>query len=356
MPTEGPRSLPQQRVLRYAAGTALALAFSQALNWEQAFLAVVFATTFLGLPIPAPRLRGGINLMLALIAAMALGMFLILPVQAQPLAGIGLLALLFFAVFYSGLRGGNPLVGALLSIGLAVIPVVGAFDIRAAISVVNSLLKGGVVGVAALWAAHALFPDPALPTGPGAQRPPLPDAVAAGRLALRSTLVVMPVILWLLATANLGSLVVAIKVASMGQQACTDTTRKAGIGLLASTAIGGLAAIGVWVLLKASPTLPMYVLLVGLTGLILGRRTFAGPALAPSGPIFSYGMVTMLIILGPAVLDSGDAAGTRFFDRIFRLGVATAYAVFSVTLFDALIEWRVRRGSARVRARLAASA
>ena len=50
----------------------------------------------------------------------------------------------------------------------------------------------------------------------------------------------------------------------------------------------------------------------------------------------------MLIILGPVVLDSGDAAGTRFFDRIVMFLLATVYSVAAVALFDGLVAKRDR--------------
>ena len=341
MPTDVKRSHADQRTLRYAVGTAIALAFSQALAWDLSYLAAVFAATFLALPLPAPRLKGAIVFLLILSAALLLGLVVLLPVEHQAMAGLLLLTLLFFGVFFYGIRGGSPLVVALTIAGLAAIPVVGVIHVAAAIAVCESLLKAGVVALLTLWLAHALFPDPPLPEGlpaPGAATSP--DAGAAAGLAARSTLVVMPVITWLLASGSTAYIAVAIKVASMGQQASADSTRQAGRSLLASTAIGGIAAVIVWLVLRVWPSLLLYVLLVAFTGLVMGRRIFAGLALAPNGQVWSYAYVTMLIILGPAVLDSGDAASARFFDRIMMFLAATLYSVAAVWLFDGFIRSR----------------
>ncbi|MGB5209545.1 MAG: DUF2955 domain-containing protein [Gammaproteobacteria bacterium] len=340
MPTETTRTLAQQRIIRFAVGTAIALWFSQAFGWPFSFLAAVFAATFLGLPLPAPGLKGGIMFMLILAAAMGLGLAMLLPLNEQPLAGVTLLTLLFFGLFYYGLRGGSPLVAALATAGLAAIPVVGAISIPAAVAVAKSLMVAGGVAMLAMWLAHAIFPDPPRPAGPmPAARPAvLPDSRAAARLAVRSTLVVMPVILWLLASGNLAYIAVALKVASLGQQASTGGTRQAGRDLLVSTAIGGVAAVAIWMILTIWPSLLIYTLLTLLCGLILGRRIFAGPAFAPGGQVYSYAVVTMLIILGPAVMDSGDAAGGRLTERILMFAGATVYAVFAVAIFDAVIK------------------
>jgi hypothetical protein len=349
MPTELTRTPAQQRIIRLAVGTAAALWFSQALGWGLSFLAPVFAAAFLALPIPAPRLKGGIMFMLILCLAMGLGLGMLLPIKHQPLAGVTLLTLLFFGLFYYGLRGGSPLVTALATAGLAAIPVVGVINVAAATAVAKSLLVAGAVALLVMWLAHAIFPDQPRPAGPGpAARPAaLPERNTAARLAVRSTLVVMPVILWLLASGSVAYIAVAIKVASLGQQASTDDTRQAGRDLLVSTAIGGIAAIAIWMVLKIWPSLLLYTLLTLLSGLIIGRRIFDGPAFAPYGQVFSYAFVTMLIILGPAVLDSGDAAGGRLVERILMFAGATLYAVFAVRVFDALVMPRAQTEAPR---------
>jgi hypothetical protein len=345
------RSLAQQRIIRYAVGTAIGLGFSQMAAWDHSYLAAVFAATFLGLPIPAPRLKGGISFVVVLAAAVLLGLLVLLPLNYQALAGVLLLTLLFYLVFLRGLRGGNPLVGALAIVGLAVIPIVGVISVPAAIVICEALLKAGVVALLILWLAHALFPDPPVVAGSQPKvAAPQPDTAAAGRLAARSTLVVMPVIGWLLATGGTSYIGMAIKVASMGQQVSTDSTRQAGYSLLASTLIGGVAAIAVWLVLRIWPSLLLYVLLVLLVGLVMGKRIFAGAAYTPTGPVWTYAYVTMLIILGPAVLDSGDAAGARFFDRIMMFVWATVYSMFAVWFFDGIMRTRaIKRARRRLR-------
>jgi hypothetical protein len=336
------RSVADQRVLRYAFGTSTALLISQIMNWQMSYLAAVFTATFLALPIAPPRLKGGLVFLGLLGGSLLLGMLVLGPVKRYELPGLLLLSLLFFGVFYYSLRGGSALVVSLAVAGLAVVPVVGVASSAAAIAVCESMLKAGLVALLMLWLFHALFPDPLTDgaAAPSAAAPATSDSAAS--LAMRSTLVVMPVIIWLLATMGTSYLAVAIKVSSMGQQACMDSSRQAGSSLLLSTLIGGAAAITIWSLLRIWPSLILYTLLVLLAGLIIGRRVFAGSSLAPSGQTWSYGYVTLLIILGPAVMDSGDAAGSRFFDRIFMFACAATYSVFAVWFFDTIISRRRR--------------
>ena len=225
-------------------------------------------------------------------------------------------------------------------------PLVGVLNVQAAVDLCWSLTKSAAVAVVFMWVAHAFFPDPPQPAAAHpAPAEPLPELSAARLLAARSTLVVMGVMTWLLAISEPGYLAVALKSASMGQQASTASARVTARSLIASTVIGGAVALLIWLVLKVWPNLLMYTLLVLLAGLVMGRRVFAGPAFAPDGQTWSYAYVTVLIILGPAVLDGGDGAGERFADRIFRFLLASVYAVSAVWLIDGL--FRRRLGPAR---------
>jgi hypothetical protein len=123
----------------------------------------------------------------------------------------------------------------------------------------------------------------------------------------------------------------------MGQQATNDDTRHAGRSLILSTIIGGIGAIIGWEILSLTPTLTIYALIVGLAGLIMGPRIFQGAAMHPQAATWSYGYMTMLILLAPAVMDSvgGDAASVKFWDRIIMFAGATLYAVIAVYVVDA---------------------
>jgi hypothetical protein len=129
-----------------------------------------------------------------------------------------------------------------------------------------------------------------------------------------------------------------IKVSSMGQQASLDQTNEAGRSLLMSTAIGGLAAIIAWQVLSVWPSLLMYTLLIGLGGLIMGPRIFAGIGMHAKGATWSYGFLTMIVILAPAVTDGlvGSSADAAFWSRLNMFVLATLYAIGAVFVFDTL--------------------
>ncbi len=343
MPSEHERmSIASVRVLRLATGTALSLWFSQAVDWQLSFIAPVFTLVVLSLPLPAPRLAGGIKFVLVLLIAVY-GGFLLLPfLLNQRWVGILLLTLAMFHSFYYSARGGNVLVGTFATVGIALAAAVGTVSVDLTLVLAAGLGAGAVVGIVFVWIAHAIFPDSmAAPLGGTPNAPPAPvkpDLYAARRNALRSLVIVMPILFWfLLSSASASYVPVLIKVASMGQQAEADQTKAVGKSLLISTAIGGIAAIIAWQVLSVMPSLLMYTLLIALTGLIMGPRIFQGPAMHPTAATWSYGYLTMIIILAPAVADAinGNSAGLAFWSRLSMFFYATIYGIGAVIVFDA---------------------
>ena len=79
---------------------------------------------------------------------------------------------------------------------------------------------------------------------------------------------------------------------------------------------------------------------IRLAGLVMGPRIFAGPAMHPEGATWSYGYLTMIVVLALAVLDmqSGAPAGAAFWARLEMFVWATIYGTGAVFVFDTL--WR----------------
>lgn len=329
-----------RRTIRLAFGTAMALWISQIISWDLSFIAAVLLLFLLALPIPAPGLKGGIVFILALVIPIWGANWLLLPALIyQPAVGLLLLIAACFWSFYYSASGGSPVMGAFLTLGLAVVAAVGSDSIDSAIAVNKALTLNAVFAIGFLWMAHALFPDKPV-EGPAPQRPKPepPSRETAIRSAWRSTVIVLPIIVFFLFYSGSASyLVVMIKVASMGQQVENDATAEVGKNLLMSTVIGGIGAVIMWNLMSMWPSLVFYVLLVALGGLIMGRRIFQGQGMHPKAGVWSYAYLTMLVIIAPAVLDSsgGAAAGAKFFDRLAMMGWATLYGVAAVSVFDA---------------------
>ncbi len=332
-----------RRIIRLGFGTALALLVSQAVNWQVSFLMPVLLCFLLSLPMPAPGLKVGLSFMLALLIGIWVTTWLILPFQTyQPVVGVLLIIAACFWSFYYSASGGSPVMGAFLTLGLAVVTAVGSDSVSSVLAINASLSFNALVAIAFLWVAHALFPDvPA--EGPAAARPApeKPDRNEAIRSAWRSTVIVLPVIVFFLFyTGSSAYMAVMIKVASMGQQAAAEKARESGRDLMMSTVIGGIGAVIMWQLLVMWPSLIMFVLLTALGGLVMGRKIFEGKGMQPGAGVWSYAYLTMLVVIAPSLMDSpgSSSANIRFYDRLAMMGWATLYATAAVSVFDAF--WR----------------
>ena len=298
----------------------------------------------LALPLSQPRPKIFVLVVIALTFTIY-GSFVFLPLLLhQELVGLLLLSLGLFHAFYFSARGGNPVVATLITVGLALTVAVGTVSVDALLGVAGGLVIGALVGAAVAFVSHLAIPDKQK-LAPAKARADAssdtleePDLAKARHSAMRSLAVVFPVLLWfLLSGASAANMAVMIKVAAMGQEVSRQSTRAAARSLVASTLVGGLAAVIAWQVLSAWPSLTMYVLLVALAGLYFGQRIFSGQGLQENADTWTYAFLTMIVVLAPAVLDSdfGSAAGARFYDRLFMFGWATLYAVVAVYVFDA---------------------
>ncbi len=336
-------SIASVRILRLALGTSLSLWFSQAVGWQMSFVAPVFTSLLLATPMPGLKLKAGLGIVVVLGLSMNAGMLLLPMLLNQPAVGILLLALALYWSFYFTAKGGSAALGTFATIGIAVTAAIGSVSVTAVVEVASSMVLAAFAGIVFVWLGHWLVPDSlaAEPNQTPADAPPAakhPDLADARWRAFRSFLIVMPIALFLIfSSASTAYVAVMLKVASMGQQATNSAAREAGSSLMMSTLIGGAGAIIGWEVLSISPTLLIYTLLIALAGLIMGPRIFKGTALNTQGATWSYGYLTMIVLLAPAVMDSigGDSASMKFWDRIIMFLAATAYAVVAVNVVDA---------------------
>lgn len=334
------QNIAATRTLRLATGIALALAFANTAGWSGAFVAPILASILLCSPMPAPTLKSAVGFALVFGGSLLLGLALLPMLHNQPAAGVLFIVLALFSCFHFGARGGPAALTTFLLVGITVIPAIGSESIDAAIGMTGGLISGSLAAFFFVWLAHCLFPEPkresdGTPQSPTAPEPPAP-AVAL-HSAMRSTVIVVPIFLWLLfSSETAGFAVVLIKVATMGQQTGLENTRAAGRDLLQSTLVGGVAAMIVWNVLQIWPTTLIFSLLFLLCGLVIGPKVFAGEGLAPRAAMWSYGLLTMMVIVMPGAMDSagGDGAGARFSDRMLMFVLATLYAVAAVYVFD----------------------
>lgn len=333
------RDVANRRILRLALGTTLSMGFSQLVNWPLSFVAAVFTMFILAVPLPAPTLKSGIKFVLALVIPAYAGMLLLPFLMHARWAGILLVVLCLFGSFYYSARGGSPVMGMFMTLGLTLVVTVGSVNADAMLIVVNGVAVGAAAGIAFVAIAHAILPDLPLPQNgkPGMPSKPKPSLETARKNALRSLVVVMPLVMvFLFMSSSTAYVVVMIKVASMGQQASAETSRTMGREQLESTVWGGIGAIVAFQVMSIWSSLLLFCLLIGLGCLVYGKRIFNGLSMHPRGGMWSYALLTMIIILTPAVTNTqgtGDA-GTAFYTRLLLFVVIAVYGSISVVVFD----------------------
>jgi len=326
-------SLPGQRALRVAAGTALTLAASFALDLPIPVVAPVFAVFLLATQNRPLSFKAALALALVVAATTGSGLLLVPLLRYYPLTGVLLVGLGLFLAFRFGLRGGNNLVATFLAAGLTMISAAGVADQQLAATVVGALIKGLLLAVLVSIVSHALFPEPArAPSQPAARG--MPDHRAA-LIALQAALVVMPA--WLLAMSDPASYMpIIMKSVSLGRQSCTTSARGAARELLGSTVVGGLLAIAFWFALRLFVNLWMFYLWMLLFGLVVGRKLHRISPTRYSPGFWLNSLVTMIILLGQSVQDSvaGKDVYRAFAVRMALFLAVTVYACLMLQIFD----------------------
>lgn len=325
-------------VLRLAIGLALAVLLAYGLALPSPFVLCVMTVLMLSKPGPPMPLLKGMVVALLVAAVLAAGVLMVPLLEHYASVALVLTALLLYTVFFIGLRSGSPL-AIVVVIAFTVIPVAGVADQALVPAISTAIALGLGVGVLVGSLSHALFPDGADPAAR-----PAPPAVAAHTArwrAVQATLVVMPVLV--LALVNPAFYLSAIiKSVLLGQQAGATGARSAGRILVGSTLAGAGMATLAWFGLAMLPTLWMLVLWMAAAALWSGARIFGLEASALPPSFWSNALVTMLILLGPAIEDSvvGKDVGHA---SLVRVSLFVALALYAWAIVWALESWRASR-------------
>ena len=331
--------LQARRVFRLALSMALSLLCAYALYVPLPFLAPLFAIMLVANPGPPLGSKQLLGLVLVVLLTLGIGLLMIPVLQYYPGTGVLLVMLgLFFSVLLTVHRG-KVLVGMFLAVGLTMISAAGSVDFVLALTVIKALVIGILLAVVSHHIAYRWFPedeceakDQAVTTG-GAPHPVW--------IALRTTLVVWPVYLFVL-TNPMMYLPMLMKSLQLGQQVSVTDTRHAARELLGSTFLAGCLAVLFWVTLKLVPGLWLFFWLMLAFGVYIANRLYQVVPTRYPASFWQNVAVTMLILLGPAVEDSmnGKDVYMAFAVRMALFVAITVYAVLAVYLLE---QWRKRR-------------
>jgi hypothetical protein len=251
-------------------------------------------------------------------------------------AGVLLTATMLYGVFLLSVRGGGAIT-AVLVMAFTLVPVVGVANQAMVGKFSVTLATGVLLGALAGSLAHALFPDAPAPARARPAAPP-PQAEAAQWIALRATLIVMPVFVLALINPSL-YLAAVMKTVTLAQQAEEATAQNAGRELVGSTLMGALIAGVLWLGLSLLPNLWMLMLWLMLAALWTGARLFGARRSAHRPSYWSNALITALILFGPAIEDSANGKNVLQASLI-RVALFIAVSFYAWGAIRVMERWR----------------
>jgi len=289
--------------LRLAVGLGLAVLVAYGMALPVPYVVCVMSTLVLSRPGPPLPLVKGLVVALLFAALVATGIVMVPLLEHYAFAAVLMTAVLLRSIFFVGLTTGNPLT-AVLVLSFTLIPVAGVAEQALVSSLSVTLAIGIVLGVLVSAVSHSLFPDPpaaAAAAGAAARVPPN----EAAWIALRATLIVMPV--FVLALTNPSFYLAAVmKTVALAQQAGETDARSAGRELVGATLMGAAVAAAVWTGLSIWPSLWMLTLWLMAAALWIGSAMFAVRRTKWRPPFWSNALITLFLLLGPAIEDSAS--------------------------------------------------
>lgn len=325
--------------LRLAIGLGLAAFIAYGLALPFPYVACLMAVVLLCKPGPPQPLVNGIVVALMVAALMATGVLMVPLLEHYAFPGVLLIALLLFALFFFGQLRKQALTTVLV-LAFTIIPIAGVAE-QAMVSVLSvAFAVGLIVGAVVSAVSGALFPDP---PRPAAARPAAaaPDRESARWIALRGTLIVIPV--FVLALTNPSFYLAAVmKTVALGQQASEIHARTAGRELVGSTLMGALIALVAWLGLSLWPSLWMLVLWLMAAALWAGSALFGARATRFAPSFWANALVTALILFGPAIEDSASGKSVLL-GGVMRVSLFVGVAFYAWATVWALERWRALR-------------
>ncbi len=325
-------------VLRLAIGLGAAVLVAYGLGIGAPFVSCLLTVLILCKPGPPIPLVKGMVLAVLVGGVLAAGLLMVPLLEHYAMTGVVLTAALLYVVYLLGARRGSPMT-VILVIASTAIPVVGVADQGLAAGLARAMAVGLAVGITVNGIWHALFPDPTRSAGPAATAAAVSPA-AARRAALQATLVIMPV--YVLALSNPAHFFPAlVKGSALGQQAHSTAARSAGSELVGSTIAGALMAAVVWAGLSLWPSLWMLMLWMMAAAFWSGSRLFRVRETRRPPSFWSNALVTMLILLGPAIEDSAVGKDVLM-GSLTRTTLFIGIAIYAWAVVLAVERWAAR--------------
>jgi hypothetical protein len=324
-----------RRTFRLSSVVALSLALAYGLGMPLPFLAPVFAVLLTAAPEPPMRLKGLLELILVVMITLGVGLLLIPALRNYPLSAVLMIGTGLYVSTLVTIGLGKGLIGTFLALGFTFIPAAGLVGYSLAVAVVEALVLGIGLAIVCQWIVYPFYPEDPVRESP--VRSPAAGAGESGWIALRATLIVLPPVLMAFSNPSL-YLQTIMKSVLLAQQGSVVSVRSAGRELLGSTFLAGCFAILFWFALKIWPSLWMFFLWMLLFGIYYAGKLYGVIASRFAPSFWQNVVVTMLILLGPAVQDSavGKDVYKAFAVRFSLFIAVTLYAWAAIVALERL--------------------
>jgi len=315
--------------LRLAIGVTAGFAIAEVLDWGFSFLAPMLAAQFLiQMPHP-PTLRQGLAL-IAIIGLATGGMALLAGLlAASPVPLILSLGLILYISYYAHARGAPEMVTLMLQISAVTVPVFAVISPGAGAVFASLFAKAGLIAVLIVWVAFAIFPAKGRQSATPAKAVVL-DAGGAAHLALRNTLILLPILLWYLLDTSQVAVVMLVTMVMLLRQIEHGTHARMAIGLILANLLGGVVASVAYTFVGATDQYIIFLaILLTVSLCFAGQIALGGPRAA----LLAVAFGTFILLIGSGLTPLPGGSGDAFITRIVYILLAIVYTIGALSLF-----------------------
>lgn len=329
-------SVTDRFMLRMAVAGTLGFAMAIWFGWPISFLAPMLAVKMIPAMPTFPNPIQAALLPVVMWVGTTASMLLVSVLSDAPFEQLIVLGLVIFATFYAKRRGAPGVLILLIQVGFCIIPLFSTVSLELGHFIAGFLQRNTVAAAATVLIAHILVP--AVPPPPGA-RPPAPPAPArlsqasAARVALGDTLVLFPLLAYLLLGSAIHNFVMVMMTITVLNELDPTRGHVAAMNMIVGNTLGGLLAIAAQQVVLLADNLFFFLLTVFLTTLWFARGGSRG---GQSADLYRLAAGTFMLILGLAVTPLPGGSEQSYLLRIIHILVAGAWAVAALVIVSPL--------------------
>lgn len=322
----------QVKIIRYTVGVGLAVFLAAWIDWPLAFVAPVFVAKFL---IDKPELNKETvyEMIIAMVMTMVLGLVLSNGITQYPIPMLILIGLMMLWGYYLFTDPKWNLFATILIIAVLMLPFMAISNPGISVYLATGLASSGVVAVIIFAIVHIYFPEPES-RFKGYQPSPL-TTQQRWHAAFRAMIISFPVVCFFFIFQISEALLTMMFIALLSLMITGEKSIKLSAFLIISNTIGGVLAIGVFIVLSIVPNILFYTLFVSLVAIVIATQIYTKPDKAP---IYATAFSTVLVLLGSTLMSSGDI-DSNMIVRLVQLVMIGIYMIV-VSFFLETRNWK----------------